>query len=85
VSLAKGLASSASEAERGQDFTMAVMLAEQALELVPDHPLALTLVARDLWREERFGELVEFCQPRVKPEPAYDQVQMLLERCMFAA
>jgi hypothetical protein len=85
VSLANGLASSASEAERGQDFTMAVMLAEQALELVPDHPLALTLVARDLWREERFGELVEFCQPRVKPEPAYDQVQMLLERCMFAA
>jgi hypothetical protein len=85
VALANGLASSANEAERREDFTEAVLLAEQALELVPDHPLAVTLVARDLWREERFTDLMEFCQPRVKPEPAYDAVQTLLERAALAA
>jgi hypothetical protein len=84
-SLANGLASSASEAERREDFTVAVLLAEQALELVPDHPLALTLVARDLWREERFSEIMEFCEPRVRPEPAYDAVRSLLEKAMLAA
>jgi tetratricopeptide (TPR) repeat protein len=84
-SLANGLASRANEAERRGDFTVAVLRAEQALEIVPDHPLALTLVARDFLRDERFGELVEFCQPRVKPDPAYDAVQAMLEKAMFAA
>ena len=85
LALANGLAASASEAERREDFAEVVLLAEQALALVSDHPVALTLMARDFWRQERFGELMAYCQPRVKDGRAYEAVQTMLERAMFAA
>ena len=78
--LAKRAASNAKEAERQGNLVAAVPLAEKVLQIVPDQPLALTIVARDLWRHRRFGDLVELCASRVKPGPEYASVQKLLDQ-----
>ena len=78
--LAKRAASNAKEAEKLGNLVAAVPLAEKVLQIVPDQPLALNIVARDLWRHRRFGDLVELCTPRVKPGPEYASVQKLLDQ-----
>ncbi len=85
LALANGLAANARKAAEAEDRVTAVLLASEALEIVEDHPVALTMVARDLWREKRFDELVAFCKPRVKAEPRYDAVNEMLEQAAFAA
>lgn len=80
LSLAKKAASSAREAEKLGDLAVAVPLAEQVLEIVPDHPVALRIVARDLLRQKRFSRVIELCQPRMKPGAEYEAVQKLVER-----
>lgn len=80
LALVKKCVSSAREAEKEGDLTVAVPLAEQILEIVPDHPVALKIVARELLRQRRFSDLVEFCGPRVKSGPEYESVQHLIER-----
>jgi hypothetical protein len=79
-SLARKAALNAREAEREGNLVAAVPLAEKVLQVVPDQPIALTIVARDLWRHRRFGDLVELCSPRVKPGPEYASVQKLLDQ-----
>jgi tetratricopeptide (TPR) repeat protein len=78
--LAKRAASNAKEAEREGNLVAAVPLAEKVLQIVPDQPTALGIVARDLWRHKRFGDLVDLCAPRVKPGPEYASVQRLLDQ-----
>jgi len=78
--VAKRAASNAKEAEKQGNLVAAVPLAEKVLQIVPDQPIALTIVARDLWRHRRFGDLVELCTPRVKPGPEYASVQKLLDQ-----
>jgi tetratricopeptide (TPR) repeat protein len=80
IALVKKCVSSAREAEKEGDLAVAVPLAEQILEIVPDQPVALKIVARELLRQRRFSDLVEFCGPRVKPGPEYEAVQHLIER-----
>jgi tetratricopeptide (TPR) repeat protein len=78
--LAKKAASQAKEADRQGDLGVAVPLAEKVLRIAPDQPAALTIVARDLLRHRRFGELVALCGPRVKPCPEYASLQKLLDK-----
>jgi tetratricopeptide (TPR) repeat protein len=80
LSLAKKAISSAREAERQGDLAVAVPLAEQVLEIDPDHPVALSILARDLLRQRRFGDVIELCQPRMKPGEEYEAVRKLVER-----
>jgi tetratricopeptide (TPR) repeat protein len=79
-SLARKAALNAKEAEREGNLVAAVPLAEKVLQIVPDQPIALTIVARDLWRHRRFGDLVELCSSRIKPGPEYASVQKLLDQ-----
>lgn len=78
-------AAGARGAERAGDLIASVSLAEKVLQIVPDHPIALSVVARDQWRRRRFGDLVELCGPRVKPGPEYAAVQKLLDRAAAMA
>jgi tetratricopeptide (TPR) repeat protein len=80
--LAKKIASSAKAAEQQGNLGVAVPLAEKVLHIVPDQPTALPIVARDLWRQKRYGELVEFCQSKVKSGPEYASVRKLLDQAL---
>jgi tetratricopeptide (TPR) repeat protein len=73
-------ASKAKEAEKQGNLGVAVPLAQKVLQIAPDQPGALTVVARDLWRHRRFSDLVELCGPRVKAGPKYAYVQKLLDQ-----
>jgi tetratricopeptide (TPR) repeat protein len=83
--LADKAASNAKGAEKQGNLAVAVPLAEQVLQIVPDQPVALLVVARDLWRHKRFSDIVKLCKPRVKTGPEYASVQKLLERAAAAA
>ena len=85
VAIANTAAANAKIAEKKGDLVAAVSLAEQVLQIVPDQPTALTVVARDLWRQKRFSDLVDFCQPRIKSGPEYAGIQRLLGRAEAAA
>ncbi|MET3524069.1 tetratricopeptide repeat protein [Mesorhizobium abyssinicae] len=76
----KRAVSSAWEAEKAGNPALAVPLARQVLDIEPDHPIALKIVARDLLRHDRCEELVTLCQPFIKPGPEYVAVQKLLDR-----
>ncbi len=76
----KRAASSAWEAEKAGNLALAVPLAQQVLDIAPDHPIALKIVARDLLRHDRCQELVALCRPHIKPGPEYDAVQKMLDR-----
>jgi tetratricopeptide (TPR) repeat protein len=83
--VANKAAANAMGAEKQGNLAAAVALAERVLQIVPDQPIALTIVARDLWRHRRFGDIVELCKPRVKSGPEYARVKRLLDRAAAAA
>jgi tetratricopeptide (TPR) repeat protein len=79
-SVLKKAVTTAWDAEKEGNLAVAVPLAEQILEIAPDQPVALKIVARDLLRHERYQDLIALCQPHVKPGPEYEAVRKLLER-----
>jgi hypothetical protein len=79
-SLVRKAASGAREAEKQGELRVAVSLADQVLEIVPDHPVALRIVARDLLRQRRYADVVALCGPRMSADPEYESVRKLVER-----
>jgi tetratricopeptide (TPR) repeat protein len=78
--LLKKAAASARTAEKSGDLAAAVPLALEVLEIEPGQPLALGIAVRDLSRQRRYKDVVEYCGPRVGVGPDYSAVQRLLIR-----
>ena len=78
--LARKAATTAKSAEKEGNLATAVPLAEQALRIVPDQPVALAVFARDMLRHRRFSDLISLCQPRIQPGDQYDSVRRLVEK-----